>query len=85
MQPWQKSPQYWPSPSPHDMEHRDRLKDLEHQATDHTARLDSHEQQLTWHRAALGLVLWILLQGKALDYAPEAAGTIAAILKGLGK
>ena len=71
---------------------RDRLKDLEHMTLDleqvqveHTTRMDGIDAQLGWHKAALGLLAWVIMNGKLASLTPEAAALAASILKGLIK
>lgn len=81
---WRSSPQGWFQQQDRDTT-RDRLKDLEHARAEHDSRLDGHDTELGWHKAALGLLAWVMFNAKLATWTPELAAAIAAILKGLIK
>ena len=86
--PWLGS---WPTQWDRDQT-RDRLRDLEH-VTEHltdahdktTARLDGLDTEMGWVKAAIGLLTWVLFNGKLATWTPEAAAFVASLLKGLAR
>lgn len=76
----------WPPPSQHDRDEiRDRIKDSEHSILDIKGTQENHGRRLTRLEAAAAIILWALLNGKALEAAPGTADLAANILRGLIK